>query len=173
MFYHQNDLVKSSDSTFDTKTIWLWTVNSKYYVEKLEARKASYIAHNRQKKKGKILESMKGASLEFTQKLVSHIWFGIFSNQWLKNFYFINIWFIFFRISSLQDGVDWTSEQKMFGLHGLSKVKRLVLGIFVLLVVDLIWVASSELTEVNEYIKRILVKNRPISLLCVKIFKEL
>lgn len=35
----------------------------------------------------------------------------------------------------------------MFGLHGLSKVKRLILGICVLLVVDLIWVASSELTE--------------------------
>ncbi|XP_048775113.2 solute carrier family 35 member F5-like isoform X2 [Ostrea edulis] len=35
----------------------------------------------------------------------------------------------------------------MFGLHGLSKVKRLLLGIFVLLVVDLIWVASSEVTE--------------------------
>lgn len=32
-----------------------------------------HIAHNCQKKKGKILESMKGASLEFTQKLVSHI----------------------------------------------------------------------------------------------------
>lgn len=45
----------------------------------------------------------------------------------------------------------------MFGLHGLSKVKRLILGICVLLVVDLIWVASSELTEVNKYmyIKRI------------------
>ncbi|KAK3083091.1 hypothetical protein FSP39_013752 [Pinctada imbricata] len=35
----------------------------------------------------------------------------------------------------------------MFGLQGLSKVQRLLLGLAVLLVVDLIWVASSELTE--------------------------
>ncbi|XP_061189405.1 solute carrier family 35 member F5-like isoform X1 [Saccostrea echinata] len=35
----------------------------------------------------------------------------------------------------------------MFGLNGLSKVKRLILGMFVLLIVDLIWVASSEVTE--------------------------
>ncbi|XP_071103669.1 solute carrier family 35 member F5-like [Haliotis cracherodii] len=35
----------------------------------------------------------------------------------------------------------------MLGLSGLSKVQRLVLGIVVLLIVDLIWVASSELTE--------------------------
>lgn len=52
----------------------------------------------------------------------------------------------------------------MFGLHGLSKVKRLILGICVLLVVDLIWVASSELTEVNKYmyIKRIGEKKKGI-----------
>ena len=36
----------------------------------------------------------------------------------------------------------------MFGLTGLSKQQRLVLGIFVLLIVDIIWVASSELTKV-------------------------
>ena len=36
----------------------------------------------------------------------------------------------------------------MFGLTGLTKAQRLVLGVIVLLVVDLIWVASSELTEV-------------------------
>ncbi|CAH1788708.1 unnamed protein product [Owenia fusiformis] len=35
----------------------------------------------------------------------------------------------------------------MFGLVNLTRTQRLVLGIFVLLVVDLIWVASSELTE--------------------------
>ncbi|OWF51586.1 solute carrier family 35 member F5-like isoform X1 [Mizuhopecten yessoensis] len=35
----------------------------------------------------------------------------------------------------------------MFGLHGLTRPQRLVLGIVVLLIVDLIWVASAELTE--------------------------
>ncbi|KAL4222577.1 hypothetical protein ACF0H5_018616 [Mactra antiquata] len=35
----------------------------------------------------------------------------------------------------------------MFGLVGLSKTQRLVLGIVVLIIVDLIWVASSELTK--------------------------
>ncbi|KAJ8320087.1 hypothetical protein KUTeg_001674, partial [Tegillarca granosa] len=35
----------------------------------------------------------------------------------------------------------------MLGAQTLSKVQRLVLGIIVLLIVDLIWVASSELTE--------------------------
>ncbi|XP_050388484.1 solute carrier family 35 member F5 [Patella vulgata] len=35
----------------------------------------------------------------------------------------------------------------MFGLGGLSRVQRLILGIIVLLIVDVIWVASSELTE--------------------------
>ena len=37
----------------------------------------------------------------------------------------------------------------MFGLTGLSKQQRFVLGIFVLLIVDIIWVASSELTRVS------------------------
>lgn len=36
----------------------------------------------------------------------------------------------------------------MLGTTRLTKVQRLVLGIIVLLVVDLIWVGSSELTEV-------------------------
>lgn len=35
----------------------------------------------------------------------------------------------------------------MFGLNGLSKQQRFILGIFVLLIVDIIWVASSELTK--------------------------
>lgn len=35
----------------------------------------------------------------------------------------------------------------MFGLNGLTKKQRFVLGIFVLLIVDIIWVASSELTK--------------------------
>lgn len=35
----------------------------------------------------------------------------------------------------------------MFGLTGLSKSQRLVLGVIVLIIVDLIWVASSELTK--------------------------
>lgn len=35
----------------------------------------------------------------------------------------------------------------MFGLHGLTRPQRLLLGIVVLLIVDLIWVASAELTE--------------------------
>lgn len=35
----------------------------------------------------------------------------------------------------------------MFGLTGLTKQQRFVLGIFVLLIVDIIWVASSELTR--------------------------
>ncbi|ESO82179.1 hypothetical protein LOTGIDRAFT_179913 [Lottia gigantea] len=35
----------------------------------------------------------------------------------------------------------------MLGLSGLSRVQRLILGIIVLLIVDVIWVASSELTE--------------------------
>ena len=37
----------------------------------------------------------------------------------------------------------------MFGLTGLTKQQRFVLGIFVLLIVDIIWVASSELTKVR------------------------
>jgi hypothetical protein len=36
----------------------------------------------------------------------------------------------------------------MFGLAGLTKPQRLVLGVVVLIIVDLIWVASSELTKV-------------------------
>ena len=41
----------------------------------------------------------------------------------------------------------------MFGLINLTRAQRLVLGIFVLLLVDIIWVASSELTEVgNKFI---------------------
>ncbi|XP_053373579.1 solute carrier family 35 member F5-like isoform X1 [Mercenaria mercenaria] len=35
----------------------------------------------------------------------------------------------------------------MFGLAGLTKSQRLVLGVIVLIIVDLIWVASSELTK--------------------------
>ncbi|KAL3832293.1 hypothetical protein ACJMK2_023948 [Sinanodonta woodiana] len=35
----------------------------------------------------------------------------------------------------------------MFGLSTLSKTRRLVLGILVLIIVDIIWVASSELTQ--------------------------
>lgn len=37
----------------------------------------------------------------------------------------------------------------MFGLTGLTKSQRLVLGVIVLIIVDLIWVASSELTKVG------------------------
>ena len=40
----------------------------------------------------------------------------------------------------------------MFGLNGLSKQQRFILGIFVLLIVDIIWVASSELTKVSTII---------------------
>lgn len=35
----------------------------------------------------------------------------------------------------------------MFGLVNLTRVQRLILGVFVLLLVDIIWVASSELTK--------------------------
>ena len=37
----------------------------------------------------------------------------------------------------------------MFGLNPMSKSKRLIVGILVLLIVDVIWVASSEITEVS------------------------
>ena len=39
----------------------------------------------------------------------------------------------------------------MFGISSYSKSKRLVIGIVVLLVVDVIWVASSEVTKVIDF----------------------
>ena len=36
----------------------------------------------------------------------------------------------------------------MFGLGHLTRAQRLILGMFVLLLVDVIWVVSSEITKV-------------------------
>ena len=42
-------------------------------------------------------------------------------------------------------------KQAMLGLSGLSRPQRLVLGVVVLFVVNIIWVASSELTKVRHW----------------------
>ena len=41
----------------------------------------------------------------------------------------------------------WHAQSMMFGLCNLSKAQRLILGIFVLLLVDVIWVVSTECTR--------------------------
>ena len=44
----------------------------------------------------------------------------------------------------------WKTKDKMFGVSSLSRAQRLALGMFILLLVDVIWVVSSELTQVSD-----------------------